>query len=79
MGERFDTVLYTMPDAKHIEGVINLGIADYLTKMPQVFRRSKVNLNITLRSIISGIPLRVLDVLAAGGFLITTYQEEIDE
>ena len=79
MGERFDTVLYTMPDAKDIEGVINLGIADYLTKMPQVFRRSKVNLNITLRSIISGVPLRVLDVLAAGGFLITTYQKEIDE
>ena len=79
MGERFDTVLYTMPDAKPIEGVSNLGVADYSTKMPMVFRRSKVNLNITLRSIISGVPLRVLDVLAAGGFLITTYQKEIDE
>ena len=79
MGERFDTVLYTMPDAKPIDGVMNLGIADYTTKMPLVFRRSKVNLNITLRSIISGISLRVLDVLAAGGFLITTYQKEIDE
>lgn len=79
MGERFDTVLYTMPDAKPIEGVRNLGIADYTTKMPLVFRRSKVNLNITLRSIVSGVSLRVLDVLAAGGFLITTYQKEIDE
>jgi len=79
MGERFDTVLYTMPGAKPIEGVCNMGIADYTTKMPLVFRRSKVNLNITLRSIISGIPLRVVDVLAAGGFLITTYQKEIDE
>lgn len=79
MGERFDTVLYTMPDAKPIEGVRNLGIADYTTKMPLVFKRSKVNLNITLRSIVSGVSLRVLDVLAAGGFLITTYQKEIDE
>lgn len=79
MGERFDTVLYTMPGAKHIAGVSNLGIADYTTKMPLVFRRSKINLNITLRSIISGVPLRVMDILAAGGFLITTYQKEIEE
>ncbi len=79
MGERFDTVLYTMPGAKPIEGVSNLGIADYTTKMPLVFRRSKINLNITLRSIISGVPLRVMDILAAGGFLITTYQKEIEE
>ncbi len=79
MGERFDTVLYTMPGAKPIAGVSNLGIADYTTKMPLVFRRSKINLNITLRSIISGVPLRVMDILAAGGFLITTYQKEIEE
>lgn len=79
MGEKFDTVLYTMPGAKPIARVSNLGIADYTTKMPLVFRRSKINLNITLRSIISGVPLRVMDILAAGGFLITTYQKEIEE
>ena len=79
MGERFDTVIYTTPDAKPIEGVCNMGVADYENRMPLVFRRSKINLNITLRSIISGVSLRVLDVLAAGGFLITTYQKEIDE
>lgn len=79
MGKRYNTVLYTMPGAKPIEGVSNLGIVGYLDKMPRVFRRSKVNLNITLRSILSGVPLRVLDVLAAGGFLITNYQEEISE
>ncbi len=79
MGKRFDTVLYTGPGAKPIEGVSNLGVADYNTKMPRVFHRSKINLNITLRSISSGVPLRVLDVLAAGGFLITNYQEEIAE
>lgn len=79
MGRHFDTVFYTMPGAKTIDGVCNLGIAGYFDKMPRVFRRSKINLNITLRSILSGIPLRVLDILAAGGFLITTYTEEIDE
>lgn len=79
MGENFDTVLYTAGDVRPIEGVCNLGFADYMTRMPRVFRRSKVNLNITLRSIRSGMPLRVIDVLAAGGFLITTTNPEIEE
>ena len=79
MGKRFDTVLYTSPGAKDIPGVCNLGMASYEKKMPRVFHRSKVNLNITLRSILSGVPLRVVDILAAGGFLITNYQEEIAE
>ena len=79
MGKRFDTVLYTMPGAKPIEGVCNLGVADYYEQMPKVFRRSKINLNITLRSILSGVPLRVLDIMAAGGFVITDYHKEIAE
>ena len=77
MGKRFDTVLYTHPGTKGVPGVSNMGRADYTNKMPMVFRRSKINLNITLRSILSGVPLRVMDILAAGGFLITNYQEEI--
>ena len=79
MGRHFDTVIYTNPDAKPIEGVSNLGIADYSTKLPLVFHRSKVNLNITLRCITSGVSLRVMDVLAAGGFLVTTASPEIEE
>jgi spore maturation protein CgeB len=47
--------------------------------MPRVFHRSRINLNITLRSILSGVPLRVMDVMAAGGFLLTSYTEEIAE
>ena len=79
MGKRFDTVLYTMPGAKKIDGICNLGVASYDEKMPRVFHRSKVNINISLRSILSGVPLRVIDILAAGGFLITNYQSEIAE
>ena len=79
MGHYFDTVMYTTPDAKKIEGVANLGLAHYVTRMPRVFHRSRINLNITLRSILSGVPLRVMDVMAAGGFLLTSYTEEIAE
>ncbi len=47
--------------------------------MPHVFKESAVNLNITLRSIQSGISLRVLDILACEGFLLTNWQPEIEE
>lgn len=79
MADNFDTVIYTNPDAKPIKNLNNMGIADYVNKMPVVFHRSKVNLNITLRCITSGVPLRVIDVLAAGGFLITSYTPEVEE
>lgn len=55
------------------------GYADYVKKMPFVFASSKINLNITLRSILSGIPLRCLDVMGAGGFLLSNYQPELAE
>ena len=53
------------------------GYADYYSEMPRIFATSRINLNITLRSIVSGIPLRVVDILGAGGFCLTNYQSEI--
>ena len=50
-----------------------------LTEMPFVFRQSKINLNITMRSIQTGIPQRVWDVMACRGFLLTNYQPELEE
>ena len=47
--------------------------------MPSAFHNAKINLNISLKVIQSGIPLRVFDVLGCGGFLITNYQHEIAE
>ncbi len=55
------------------------GYVDYIQEMPVVFHRSKINLNITMRTIDSGIPQRVFDILGAGGFLLTNYQPEIAE
>ena len=55
------------------------GIVDYHKQMPLVFAGSRINLNVTLRSIHSGIPLRVLDIMACGGFVLTNWQPEIAE
>ncbi len=57
----------------------NCGVVDYKTQMPLVFSGSRINLNISLRSIHSGIPLRVLDIMACGGFVLTNRQAELEE
>ena len=59
--------------------VINCGPVDYYDDAPYVFRFSDINLNITLRSIKSGIPLRAFDIMGAGGFLITSYTSDFTE
>lgn len=55
------------------------GTANYFTDMPKIFKLSKLNLNPTLRSIQSGIPLRALDILGCGGVLLSNYQPELAE
>ena len=52
---------------------------DYWGEMPKVFYLSKININITSRSIESGIPQRVWDIMAVGGFCLTNYQPELEE
>lgn len=47
--------------------------------MPKVFKASKINLNISYKQITVGMPLRVLDIMGAGGFLLSNYQEELAE
>ncbi len=53
------------------------GGVDYFHEMPLIFKQSKIDLNITLRSIKSGIPLRAFDIMGAGGFLLTDYQADL--
>lgn len=71
--------LYTGSDTSNFKNVENKGLADSITMMPKIFHCSKINLNITSKTIQSGVPLRVFDVLGAGGFLITNYQTELFE
>ena len=78
LGERYNVNLYTGSDSKGIP-VKNCGLVKSLEEVPLVFRDAKINLNFTLKSIRTGIPQRVFDVLGCGGFLITNYQQEIAE
>ena len=70
---------FTQSDISNLKNVVCHGGVDTLMEMPFVFRQSKVNLNFSTRSIKSGIPQRVWDVMACGGFLLTNYQTELDD
>ncbi len=76
VSDRFDTKLYTHNATPSLPHIKNMGAVDYYDVMPLVFKNSKINLNITLRSIRSGMPLRAFDIMGAEGFLLTNFQED---
>lgn len=80
-GQQYRFCLYTGSDLQGISLLkrYHKGVVDYHKQMPLVFAGSRINLNLTLRSIHSGIPLRVLDCMACGGFVLTNLQPEIAE
>lgn len=80
LGERIpnrNIKLFTNNVQTNIAGVKVAGQVDYNKEMPYVFANSKINLNISLKSIKTGIPLRVFDIMGSKGFLLTNYQEEL--
>jgi spore maturation protein CgeB len=79
LAAHFDTHLFTQSDTSELRNVHVHGSVSSLVEMPKVFRQSKINLNPTLRSIQTGLPQRIWDILASGGFLLTNYQAEIPE
>lgn len=70
---------FTRSDTSVLNGVVCHGGVSSLVEMPKVFRESKINLNLTMRSIKTGLPQRIWDVMGCGGFLLTNYQAEIPE
>lgn len=77
LSEKFSVALYTRSDVSTLPHVQARGGVSTLTEMPKVFQASRINLNITMRPIETGLSLRVWDVLGCGGFLLTNYQAEL--
>lgn len=68
--------LYTSSDVDDLPFVDYKGSIDYRSQMPKVFAESKINLNMTIPNIKTGIPLRAWDVMASRGFLLSNFQAE---
>lgn len=77
LGKTNDIKLFTLEDKVDIKGIKNMGISPYETEMPLVFNNSKINLNISLKSINTGIPLRCMDIMSQEGFLLSNYQQDL--
>jgi spore maturation protein CgeB len=79
LSNHFDFALYSTCKDERLTNVRMHDYVDYYSVMPKVFAASLVNLNISLRTIRTGIPLRIIDILGCGGFVISNFQEEIAE
>lgn len=79
LAEYFSVDLYTRSDTSSLQGVHVHGGIQTLTEMPKVFSLSKINLNMTIPPIQTGLPLRIFDILGCGGFLMTNYQSELTD
>lgn len=79
LSRHFKTTLWSNEKDERLANVVYNGYADYYEQMPYIFHHAKINLNIALRAIQTGISLRVLDVMGCGGFLMSSFREEIAE
>lgn len=52
------------------------GSADNRDECPAIYAASKVNLNITNAQLLTALPVRIFDVMASGGFVLTDFRED---
>lgn len=76
IAQRYTFDLFTHDPEFRLPNLNNHGSVDNYREMPMVFKQSKINLNISLRSIKSGIPQRAFDIMGSGGFLLSNYQND---
>ena len=79
LAQYFNVDLYTRSDVSELKNVHVHGGVKTLTEMPKIFNISKINLNMTIKPIQTGLPLRIFDIMGCGGFCMTNYQAEIPE
>lgn len=71
--------VFTLSNAANLEGAdVREGVS-YNEEAPKVYHLSKINLNMTMRSIETGVPQRVFDIMGAGGLVMSNWQEEAEE
>ncbi|MCR5735843.1 MAG: glycosyltransferase [Lachnospiraceae bacterium] len=77
LAEKYAVTLFTRSDTTPLKGVILRDGVSTHTEMPKIFHLSRINLNMTVRPIISGLPLRIFDIMGCGGFVMSNHQDEI--
>ena len=79
IADGFSIDVYTRSNTEHVRKARIRGGCKTLTEMPVIFHESRININPTSKAIRSGIPLRVFDIFACEGFMLSNYQTELCE
>lgn len=81
LAENYPVTLYTASETAErvLEGVKIMPPASAGYESYKIFKSSRINLNISLKGIEAGTPLRVMDIMGAGGFVMTNYCPETAE
>lgn len=77
--KKYGLKLFSGSSGSQLKGIPVLPRLNSATELPKAYYLSKINIGTTLHTITSGVPLRIFDVLGAGGFLLTNFQPEIPE
>lgn len=79
ISERFDIQLYTADDVCDIlPARVHAEVSTWEERV-KIYQNSRINLHLTHRSVMSGIPQEVFEIMAAGGFVLTNFQPELAE
>lgn len=79
LSEKYQVDLYTYDATPELPKVKNRGTAEVMEEAPKIYKCSQINLNISLKSILTGIPLRSFEIMGSGGFLLSNYQREYED
>lgn len=82
LAEKYSVILYTDSDEAAEEMLHNVTIGPPVLNgkaTALVFAGSKINLNIALKGIEGGTPQRIMDIMAAGGFVLSSWGAETAE
>lgn len=81
-GLHYKTSLYTNSDIDSLTDIKNVSMYPPVSSdhdAYKVYFSSKININLTLRSIETGAPQRIFDIMSVGGPVFSNYQEELEE
>lgn len=79
LSKRHTFKFYSIDSEESLTNVIPMGPINYWFQMPQMFQSTKINLNITLKAMESGIPQRCMDIIGSRSFLLSNFQPELAE
>lgn len=80
--KKYNVIIHTHEPENYgeiIKAKINGPLKELSDELFRIYAASKININLTMRSIETGVPQRVYDILSVGGCVFSNYQEEAEE